>query len=107
VEALNDVIKEGIYLFINEQITDMERELQWFEQETKEGMLYLTARVEGKMVGGASIHPNTEKHAHVASYGIFMGRNNRNLGLGMILTKELIEIAKKKGFEILQVSVYD
>ena len=31
VEVLNDVIKESRYLFMNNQITDMERELQWFE----------------------------------------------------------------------------
>jgi GTPase Era involved in 16S rRNA processing len=28
VEVLNDVIKEGRYLFMDDQITDMERELQ-------------------------------------------------------------------------------
>jgi RimJ/RimL family protein N-acetyltransferase len=106
VEVLNDVIKESRYLFMNIQITDMEKELQWFERGTKEGMLYLTARVDGKVVGGASIHPQTDKHKHVASYGIFIGRDYRNLGLGTLLTKELIEIAKKQELEILQLTVY-
>ena len=106
VEVLNDVIKESRYLFMNNQITDMEKELQWFERGTKEGMLYLTARVDGKLVGGASIHPQTDKHTHVASYGIFIGKNYRNLGLGTLLTKEFVEIAKKQELEILQLSVY-
>jgi len=106
VEILNDVIKEGRYLFMNKQITDMERELQWFERGTKEGMLYLAARVDGKLIGGASIHPQTDKHAHVASYGIFIGKNYRNLGLGTLLTKEFVDIAKKQEIEILQLSVY-
>jgi len=106
VEVLNDVIKENRYLFMNKKITDMERELQWFERGTKEGMLYLTARVDGKLVGGASIHPQTDKHTHIASYGIFIGKNYRNLGLGMLLTKEFVEIAKKQELEILQLSVY-
>ncbi len=106
VEVLNDVIKESRYLFMNSPIIDMERELQWFERGTKEGMLYLTARVDGKLVGGASIHPETDKHAHIASYGIFIGKNYRNLGLGMLLTKEFVEIAKKQELEILQLSVY-
>lgn len=69
-------------------------------------MLYLTARVDGKLVGGASIYPKTDKHTHVASYGIFIGKNYRNLGLGTLLTKEFVEIAKKQELEILQLSVY-
>jgi RimJ/RimL family protein N-acetyltransferase len=106
VEVLNDVIKESRYLFMNSQITDMETELQWFERGTREGMLYLTARVDGKLVGGASIHPQTDKHIHVASFGIFISKNYRSLGLGTLLTKEFVEIAKKQELEILQLSVY-
>ena len=106
VEVLNDVIKESRYLFMNDQITDMEKELQWFDRGTKEGMLYLTARVDGKLIGGASIHPQTDKHTHIASYGIFIDKNYRNLELGTLMTKELVEIAKKQGLEILQLSVY-
>jgi RimJ/RimL family protein N-acetyltransferase len=104
--VLNSVIMEGRYLFMNNEIVDIEQELQWFERGTKEGMCYLVARVDGKIVGGASIHPKTDKHAHVASYGIFIHKNYRNLGLGTTLTKELTEIAKKRGLEILQLSVY-
>jgi RimJ/RimL family protein N-acetyltransferase len=106
VEVFNDVIRESKYLFMNDPITDMERELQWFERGTNEGMLYLTARVDGILVGGASIHPQTDKHAHLASYGIFIGKNYRNLRLGTLLTKEFVEIARKQELEILQLSVY-
>jgi len=106
VKVLNDVIKEDRYLFMNNQINDMEKELQWFERGTNEGMLYLTARIDGNLVGGASIHPQTDKHRHVASYGIFIGKNHRNLGLGTLLTQESIEVAKKQELEILQLSVY-
>jgi len=106
VKVLNDVIKESRYLFMNNQITDMEKELQWFERGTKEGRLYLTVRIDGKLAGGASIHPQTDKHRHVASYGIFIGKNHRNLGLGTLLTQEFVEIAKKQELEILQLSVY-
>jgi RimJ/RimL family protein N-acetyltransferase len=91
---------------MNDQITDMEREHEWFERGTKEGMLYLTARVDGKLVGGAGLHPQSDKHAHIASYGIFIGKNYRNLGLGMLMTKEFVEIAKKQELEVLQLSVY-
>jgi RimJ/RimL family protein N-acetyltransferase len=106
VEVLNEVIKEGRYLFLNDPITDMEKQLEWFEQRTKEGMLYLTARVDGELVGGATLNPKTDKHRHIASYGIFIGKNHRNLGLGTLLTREFVEIARKREFEILQLTVY-
>ena len=106
VEALNSVIREGKYLFMNNEITDMEEERRWFERGTKEGMLYLVARVDGKLVGGASIHPHAHKRSHVAEFGIFIRDGYRNSGLGTALTKMFIEIAKERGFEVLQLSVY-
>jgi len=106
VDALNSVIKEGKYLFMNNEITDMEEENRWFERGEKEGRRYLVARVNGKVAGGASINPKTDKNAHVAAYGIFITKDYCNLGLGTALTKELINIAKKQGLEIIQLSTY-
>jgi RimJ/RimL family protein N-acetyltransferase len=106
VEALNSVIREGKYLFMDNEITDMEEERRWFERGTKAGMLYLVTRVDGKVVGGASIHPHTDKRSHVAEFGIFIRDAYRNLGLGTTIVKMFIEIAKKRGFEVLQLSVY-
>jgi RimJ/RimL family protein N-acetyltransferase len=106
VEALNSVIREGIFLFMNNKITDMEEERRWFERGKKEGRLYLVARVDDRVVGGASIYPCTDKRSHVAEFGIFIRDGYRNVGLGTTLTKTFIEIAEKKGFEILQLSVY-
>jgi L-amino acid N-acyltransferase YncA len=106
VEALNSVIREGKYLYLNNEIMDMDEERRWFERSKKEGMLYLVARVEGRVVGGASIKPHTDKRAHVAEFGIYIRDGYRNSGLGTVLTKEFIEIADKQGFESLQLSVY-
>ena len=52
------------------------------------------------------MHPQKHKRAHVAEYGIFICKGYRNKGLGTHLTKTFIEIAKKNGIEILQLSVY-
>ncbi|TRO51179.1 GNAT family N-acetyltransferase [Candidatus Bathyarchaeota archaeon] len=106
VEALNSVIREGKYLYLNDEIVDMEEEHRWFERSVNAGMLYLIARVQGKVVGGASMDPQTDKRAHVAQFGIFICDGYRNLGLGTEMLKEFIEIAKKRGFEILQLSVF-
>ncbi len=106
VEAINSVIREGKYLFMNDEITDMEEERRWFEQGKRRGMLYLVARVGGEVVGGASINPCTDKRSHVAEYGIFLREGYRNLGLGTTITKLFVKIAEEHGFEILQLSVY-
>jgi len=58
--ALNSVIREARYLFMNTEITDMDEEQQWYERGIKEGMRYLVARVEGKVIGGASFHLHAE-----------------------------------------------
>jgi hypothetical protein len=105
VEALNSVIHEGKFLFMNSEITDME-EGKWFQRSTKAGMLYLVGRVDGKVVGGASIHPFTDKRSHVAEFGIFIRDGYRNVGLGTGLTKAFVKVAEEHGFEILQLSVY-
>ena len=105
VEALNSVIREEKYLLMDNEITDIEEERRWFKRGTKEGMLYLVARVDDKIVGGASIHPQTNKRSHVAEFGIFIRDGYRNLGLGTTLTNTFTEIARERGFEILQLSV--
>lgn len=91
---------------MNDEITDMDEERRWFERGKKEGVLYLVARVEGRVVGGASMHPQAHKRAHVAEYGIFIREGYRNLGLGTQLTTTFIEIAKEQGLEVAQVPVY-
>ena len=100
------MIREGKYLFLNDEIVDMEEERRWFERVANAGMLYLMAKVDGEVVGGASMHPQPDKRAHVAEFGIFVCDGYRNIGLGTAIIKEFMVIAKKRGFEILQLSVF-
>jgi len=97
VEALNSVIREDKFLLVNTEIISMEEERGWFERSTKAGMLYLVARVDGKVVGGASIHPFTGKRSHVAEFGIFIRDGYRNMGLGTELTRRLSKLPAKAG----------
>jgi len=106
VDALNSVIREGKFLFMNNEIIDMEEERKWFQRSLKSGMIYLAASIDGKIVGGASIHPFTDKRSHVAEFGIFIRDGYRNDGLGSELTRTFVDIAKEHRFEILQLSVY-
>ncbi|MGA3112573.1 MAG: GNAT family N-acetyltransferase [Candidatus Bathyarchaeia archaeon] len=106
VEALNSVIREQKYLLIVNEISDLESEHRWFAEEIDLGMRYLVARVDGKVVGGASLTPLPGKRGHIAEYGIYVIDSQRNLGLGTLMTKAFVEIARKSHFEIIQLSVF-
>jgi len=106
VQVLNSVIREGLYLLMEEEIVDMEMERQWYHDHMKAGMTYLVARVDGEMVGGASIEPKRGRESHVVVYGIFIKEGFRNLGIGTQLTKALIEIARQRGFKVMELSVF-
>jgi len=105
VDALNSVIRERVYLGHDEEIVDMDLERKWYQDHMKSGMTYLVARVDGEVVGGASIEPRRGKFAHTAAYGIFIKDGFRNMGIGTKLTNALVEIARQRGFEILELSV--
>jgi len=62
--------------------------------------------VDGKIVGGASIEPKKGKQAHVVVLGIFIKEGFRNIGLGTQLIETLIEIACRRGFEIIELVVF-
>ncbi|MGA3112389.1 MAG: GNAT family N-acetyltransferase [Candidatus Bathyarchaeia archaeon] len=106
IEALNSVIREQKSLLILNEINDLEFEHQWFAEEIDLGMRYLVARVGGKVVGGASLTPLSGKRSHIAEYGIYVIDSHRDLGLGTLLTKAFVEIARKSRFEIIQLSVF-
>jgi len=106
VAAVNTVIHEDKYLLMDCQITDLEAELSWFRQSAESGMRYLIARVNGKVIGGASLIPFKGKRAHIAEFGVYILKSHRNLGLGTIFLKEFIEVATENRFQIIQLSTF-
>ena len=87
------------------ELTSLETE-QYIEMGNKTGMRYLVARIEGKIVGGAVLLPGNGKEAHVAQFCAFIHKGFRDLRLGTIFTKELIEVAKKSGLESVQLFTF-
>ena len=106
VDALNSVIREDKYLLIVNEIKDLPSELEWFRGAEAAGMRYLVARVNGKVVGGASLTPFKGKRSHIAEFGIYIIESHRDLGIGTVLTKELIEAARSSRYETLQLSTF-
>jgi RimJ/RimL family protein N-acetyltransferase len=105
VEVLNSVIREEKFWLDEKELTNLETE-QYIEMGKKTGMHYLVARIGGRIVGGAVLSSGTGKEAHVAQFCVFIHKNFRDLGLGTILTKEIIEVAQKIGLESVQLFAF-
>ena len=106
IAAVNSVIREDKYLLAEKEITGLESEVRWFQMAEASGMRYLLARVNGTVVGGANLMPLKGKRAHIAEFGVFVIKSHRNLGLGTALLEEFIEIARKSGCQIVQLSAF-
>ncbi len=106
INVHNSVIKEGLYFHRNEGLPDLETARQWYQNHIKAGLFYLAARVNGELVGGATIEPRPGKASHVAYLGIYLKRQFRSIGIGTRLMKRIIEIARQKRFEIIKLTVF-
>jgi len=106
ISVNNSVIEEGKYFFKNEGLSSIEEASEWFHEHVKAGLTYVAVKVNGELVGGATIEPRKGKASHVAYFGIFIKKNFRNLGIGTRLTRKLLELARQKKFKIIQLYVF-
>lgn len=106
IEVFNSVIEEGLYFHRNEGLPDLETARQWYQNHIKAGLFYLAARVNGELVGGATIEPGLGKASHVAYFGTYLKRRFRSMRIGTRLLKKIIEIAQQKEFEMIKLTVF-
>lgn len=68
---------------------------------------FLSARVDGRLVGNASFTPVGPhlKVLHRAAFGIVIVKEYWGCGLGEVLTKEILLAAKSAGYEQLELEV--
>lgn len=85
---------------------EVEQAVQFWIDYYKQGAA-LTALLEGEPVGTAVLNLQPyEKFSHQCILSIIVDENHRNKGIGTTLLKELMELGKKKGIEILHLEVY-
>ena len=74
-----------------------------------EGSVMMLALVDGKVAGNASINGlgNKRKILHRCSLAIALKKEYWNLGIGKAMIEYLIELAKKIGFEQMDLEVVD
>jgi len=106
IPVFNSVIREGMYFDRNEGVPDLETAQRWYQDRTKAGMTFIAARVNNQLVGGASIEPGRGKASHVASLGIYLQKEFRDVGIGTRLMKTILETARERDFEIVKLAVF-
>lgn len=102
----NSIVAEGKYFLRNQGLSDLEEVNEWFQQHLRAGLTYVAVEVDSEVVGGATIEPREGKASHVAYFGVFLKKEFRNLGIGTLLTRKMMEIAREKGFEMMQLYVF-
>lgn len=106
VSVYNRIIKEETFFLRNEGLSSVDDAREWFNKHVKAGLTYIAVKVDGELVGGATIEPKEGKASHVAYFGIFLKRELRNLGIGTRLTRKIIQLARQKRFEMIQLYVF-
>lgn len=70
--------------------------------------LSLTALYKKKPVAAANLYQHeVEKLSHQSLFVIIVDEKYRGMGIGTLLLKEIMRLAKKRGVEILHLEVYD
>ncbi len=65
----------------------------------------LVAVVDDKIVGDATLHLGERYHRHIAWVRIFLDRAHRRQGIGMLMLRCLIDIARRMGLQQLYAEI--
>jgi phosphinothricin acetyltransferase len=77
----------------------------WCENLDYGSVLPVLALVKERVVGCASLHFNERSKRHVAEMRLFLSKDYRKRGLGMKMSRTLIELARKQGMHVLVAEV--
>lgn len=77
----------------------------WVDNLDYTRVLPLLAVVNNRIVGNGTLHMGKGPSRHMAEMRIFLVREIRGRGLGTIMLKSLIEIARKTGLHILKAEI--
>ena len=78
---------------------------RWCEELDYGKVLPILALVKERVVGCATLHFCDGPKRHIAEIRLFLAKNYRKRGLGLKLSRTLIELARKQGISILVAEV--
>ena len=87
--------------FMRHNVRDQNLINSWCDQLNYDQVLPLLAVVKDRIVGSASLYFSEGPKRHIAEYRLFLGKDFRKRGLGMKMTRALIEMARKQDVRIV------
>jgi RimJ/RimL family protein N-acetyltransferase len=84
---------------------DPEVVTSWVENLHLENVFPLVAVVDDQIVGDATLHFGEHFHRHLAWVRIFLDRRYRRQGIGTLMLRSLIEVARRVGLQQLYAEV--
>jgi RimJ/RimL family protein N-acetyltransferase len=78
---------------------------RWVDNLNLQSVYPLVAVVEEKIVGDATLHFRERHHRHLAWVRIFLDRAYRRRGIGTLMLRSLLEIARTVGLQQLYIEV--
>lgn len=78
---------------------------RWVQDLDLKRVFPLVAVVDGKIVGEAMLHFGEHFHRHLAWVRIFLDQDHRRQGIGTLMLRSLIDIARRVGLQQLYAEV--
>ncbi|MDO5387971.1 MAG: GNAT family N-acetyltransferase [Clostridia bacterium] len=100
VPYINDILNYAIIntnYNLNEKPRSLEKAYEWFDEHKNEDYPVLTAEVDGKIVGWASLSHFRAYSGYdtTAEISVYVSHNYRHKGIGTLLVTELERAAKR------------
>lgn len=107
IETVNSVAAEEVYLMTDRFARPTGDLRRLFVDARTSSALWMVGEVDGSVVAGADVRRGEyRKNAHSASFGVFVRREFRGLGLGGALLREGIDWARSVGISKLKLGVF-
>ena len=87
--------------YLRHNVRDQALVKSWCDNLDYDKVLPLLALVKDRIVGSASLYFSEGPKRHIAEYRLFLSKDFRKRGLGMKMTRALIDIARKQNVLIV------
>lgn len=91
--------------YIRQRVEDPAVVASWVENLDLSRTFPLVAVIGDRIVGDATLHLRPGPGRHIADVRVFLAREYRHCGLGSLMLKSLIEVARKFGLQQLQAEI--
>ena len=106
---INSLVEEKAEIIVDEKVS-REQEAEWLSDVLlrleKGQIFFLVAGVEGKVVASSDIHFGKGSEKHVGALGIAVQSGLRDLGIGTLMMRTMVNEARRIGLKLLVLSVF-